>query len=129
MTVNLDPADHPGRPTILLVHGAWHGAWCWDLLRPHLESLGYSTAAVELPSATAFRTMPTAGLHADTEVITERIDRIDGPVVLVVVPREVGDTRVTAGCGQVGGPPGGVCSDQATRRTPGRPSCPTVMRR
>src|ERR1700712_1654857 len=25
---------------VVLVHGAWQGAWCWDLLRPHLESFG-----------------------------------------------------------------------------------------
>lgn len=37
------------KPTICLVHGAWHGAWCWDLLRPELENLGHRTIAPNLP--------------------------------------------------------------------------------
>jgi pimeloyl-ACP methyl ester carboxylesterase len=34
----------------VLVHGAWHGAWAWDHLRPVLEREGHRTLAVELPS-------------------------------------------------------------------------------
>jgi pimeloyl-ACP methyl ester carboxylesterase len=34
---------------ICLVHGSFHGAWCWDLLRPHLESRGHRVVAVDLP--------------------------------------------------------------------------------
>ena len=27
------------RPTsFVLVHGAWHGGWCWDRVRPFLEA-------------------------------------------------------------------------------------------
>jgi pimeloyl-ACP methyl ester carboxylesterase len=38
------------QPTrLLLVHGAFHGAWCWDRLRPELERLGISHEAVDLP--------------------------------------------------------------------------------
>lgn len=33
----------------VLVHGAMHGAWCWDYLRPELEKLGHSAIAVDLP--------------------------------------------------------------------------------
>ena len=33
----------------VLVHGAWHGAWAWDRLRPVLEREGHRTLAVELP--------------------------------------------------------------------------------
>jgi Alpha/beta hydrolase family len=32
-----------------LVHGAWHGAWAWDLLRGELESRGHGVTAPELP--------------------------------------------------------------------------------
>jgi pimeloyl-ACP methyl ester carboxylesterase len=35
--------------TFGLVHGAWHGAWCWDLLVPELERRGYSAVAMDLP--------------------------------------------------------------------------------
>nr|WP_275404033.1 hypothetical protein [Pseudonocardia acidicola] len=26
--------------TVVLVHGAWHGSWCWDELVPALEAHG-----------------------------------------------------------------------------------------
>jgi pimeloyl-ACP methyl ester carboxylesterase len=35
--------------TFGLVHGAWHGAWCWDLLIPELERRGHSAVAMDLP--------------------------------------------------------------------------------
>lgn len=33
----------------VLVHGAWHGAWCWDKIVPLLENEGHSVTAVDLP--------------------------------------------------------------------------------
>ncbi|MGZ4769676.1 MAG: alpha/beta fold hydrolase, partial [Ilumatobacteraceae bacterium] len=42
-------------PTIVLVHGAWHGAWCWDLVRERLESAGVHVVAVDLPGHGASR--------------------------------------------------------------------------
>jgi pimeloyl-ACP methyl ester carboxylesterase len=36
-------------PRLLLVHGAFHGAWCWDRLRPELERLGISHVTLDLP--------------------------------------------------------------------------------
>jgi pimeloyl-ACP methyl ester carboxylesterase len=34
---------------IALVHGSYHGAWCWDFLTPELERLGHRVVAVNLP--------------------------------------------------------------------------------
>jgi pimeloyl-ACP methyl ester carboxylesterase len=31
------------------VHGAWHGGWVWDLVRPELEALGHEVHAPDLP--------------------------------------------------------------------------------
>jgi pimeloyl-ACP methyl ester carboxylesterase len=39
---------------LVLVHGAWHGAWCWDAVVRELSDRGVPAAAVELP-LTAFR--------------------------------------------------------------------------
>jgi pimeloyl-ACP methyl ester carboxylesterase len=33
----------------VLVHGGFHGAWCWDLLSPELEQRGHEAIAIELP--------------------------------------------------------------------------------
>jgi pimeloyl-ACP methyl ester carboxylesterase len=29
------------KPSIVLVHGAWHGGWCWAPVRSHLEAAGH----------------------------------------------------------------------------------------
>lgn len=39
------------KPTILLVHGAFHGSWCWKLLLPRLVALGYQTETLDMPCA------------------------------------------------------------------------------
>ena len=33
----------------MLVHGGFHGAWCWEKVVPELRSLGYDTLAIDLP--------------------------------------------------------------------------------
>ena len=35
--------------TFGLIHGAWHGAWCWTYLVPELEALGHSALTVDMP--------------------------------------------------------------------------------
>ena len=35
--------------TFSLVHGAWHGGWCWDLVRSELEAHGHVVHAPDLP--------------------------------------------------------------------------------
>lgn len=35
--------------TFVLVPGAWHGAWSWELLAPELERRGHAAVAVDLP--------------------------------------------------------------------------------
>jgi pimeloyl-ACP methyl ester carboxylesterase len=36
--------------TFLLIHGSWHGAWCWRRLTPLLEASGNRVLAVDLPA-------------------------------------------------------------------------------
>jgi pimeloyl-ACP methyl ester carboxylesterase len=36
--------------TFILIHGAWHGAWCWHRLIPLLEASGARVLAPDLPS-------------------------------------------------------------------------------
>jgi pimeloyl-ACP methyl ester carboxylesterase len=35
--------------TFALVHGAWHGAWCWERLVPELQGRGHRVIAMDLP--------------------------------------------------------------------------------
>src|SRR3974377_1686184 len=40
----------PVMTTFGLVHGAFHGSWCWERLTPELERLGHRVLTVDLPS-------------------------------------------------------------------------------
>ena len=45
-----DPVSSADDPTtFVLVHGAWHGGWCWQQLVPHLERRGARAIVVDLP--------------------------------------------------------------------------------
>jgi pimeloyl-ACP methyl ester carboxylesterase len=35
--------------TFVLVHGAFHGAWCWTKLIPELEARGHRAVAIDMP--------------------------------------------------------------------------------
>ncbi len=39
-----------GKPIFVLVHGAWHGAWCYERLIPLLAARGYAAVARDLPA-------------------------------------------------------------------------------
>lgn len=80
----LHPADK-NRPAVLLVHGAWHGPWCWEALTPHLAERGWQVHTVQLPSASDDPDS-AAGMYDDARVIREAIDKIEaaeGPVTVV----------------------------------------------
>lgn len=70
------------RPTLLLVHGAWHGAWAWDPLATILEDRGWTVERIDLPTVHAD---DPRGLHLadDADAVAAAIDAIDGPVVVV----------------------------------------------
>ncbi|MEM9742511.1 MAG: alpha/beta fold hydrolase [Pseudomonadota bacterium] len=70
--------------TFLLVHGAFHGAWCWHRLIPELEALGHQTRALDLPGHGVDRTDPRTVQLADyTAALVAAVDAIEGPVCLV----------------------------------------------
>ncbi len=35
--------------TFLLIHGAWHGSWCWYKILPLLEKHGHTVLASDSP--------------------------------------------------------------------------------
>ncbi|HXC49979.1 MAG TPA: alpha/beta fold hydrolase [Candidatus Limnocylindrales bacterium] len=51
--------------TFLLLHGSWHGAWCWHKIVPRLESEGHRAIAIDLPGrGRAPAPAPLVGLGA-----------------------------------------------------------------
>lgn len=68
----------------MLIHGAWHGAWCWRKLTPLLESAGHTVVTPDLPAMGADRTDP-ADVTLDSWVRfgAGLVARQSEPVVLV----------------------------------------------
>lgn len=70
--------------TYLLVHGAWHGAWCWYKVIPALEQKGHRVIAVDLPSLGADKTpISEIGPYTWADYICNILDKLDEPVILV----------------------------------------------
>ena len=47
--IHRSPAGEPRPTPVLFVHGAWHGAWCWDeYFLSHFAECGYDTYALSL---------------------------------------------------------------------------------
>jgi pimeloyl-ACP methyl ester carboxylesterase len=69
------------KTTIVPVHGAWHGSWCWQRVLPLLEERGVAVRTVDLPSVGA---APGAGtdLTADAAAVEKVIAALAGPVLL-----------------------------------------------
>ncbi len=44
------PANPVHKTPLLLQHGAWHGAWCWEQWLDYFASLGYEVHAISLPA-------------------------------------------------------------------------------
>ncbi|SFK31050.1 alpha/beta fold hydrolase [Geodermatophilus ruber] len=66
--------------TLLLVHGAWHGSWCWEPLIDALD--GVPVRTVDLPSVGSD---PGAlgSLDDDAQTVRGALADIEGPVVVL----------------------------------------------
>jgi len=70
--------------TIVLVHGAWHGAWCWKKLTPHILARGHKVVAPDLPGHGMDKTPPRrVTMKAYVERVQNVIAEQDEPVVLM----------------------------------------------
>lgn len=68
----------------ILVHGAWHGAWCWEKVVPLLEAEGHSVTAVDLPGHGANPAAPAEmTLEAYGREVAAAVEADGEPVVLV----------------------------------------------
>ncbi len=68
----------------LLIHGAFHGAWCWHKTVAELEKRGHSAKAIDLPGQGGDHTpLKQVTLETMVERIIKEMDVLPGPVVLV----------------------------------------------
>ncbi|GAA0938907.1 alpha/beta hydrolase [Pseudonocardia zijingensis] len=66
-------------PTLVLVHGAWHGPWVWRRLVGELADLDVRTVSLPSvgPDASAL-----ADMRTDAEAVRAAVAVVDGPVVV-----------------------------------------------
>jgi pimeloyl-ACP methyl ester carboxylesterase len=70
--------------TFVLVHGSWHGGWCWNRLVPLLEQAGHRVLAPDLAGLGDDHTPPgNVTLSTWTDAIGRLIDAESEPVILV----------------------------------------------
>lgn len=70
--------------TYILVHGAWHGAWCWHKVVPLLEAKGNKVIAPDLPGHGDDTTNPENITLADyVNKLVSIANAQNGPVTLV----------------------------------------------
>jgi pimeloyl-ACP methyl ester carboxylesterase len=70
--------------TFLLIHGSWHGAWCWERVLPRLRERGHEALAVDLPAhgddpTPAYR----ATLGSYSRCVREAATALEGRPILV----------------------------------------------
>ena len=68
----------------MLIHGAWHGAWCWKKIIPLLEKEGHKVVAPDLPwHGKDKKPITEITLQAYTDRVCQILDEQSEPVILV----------------------------------------------
>lgn len=68
----------------VLIHGAWHGAWCWEEVIPRLEAAGHGVSAPDLPGHGADPADPgTSTLDAYATRVVEALEAAPERSILV----------------------------------------------
>lgn len=68
------------RLNFILVHGSWHGPWCWEKLAPLLREQGHQVSAVDLQAGTP---LEQRNLASYAKRVTDALDAQAAPSVLV----------------------------------------------
>ncbi|WNG92351.1 alpha/beta hydrolase [Mycobacterium sp. ITM-2016-00318] len=65
--------------TFALVHGAWHGAWCWERLTPELEAHGHRVVTMDLPCEDG-----SLSFDDYAETVCAAVEGVDGEELVLV---------------------------------------------
>ena len=69
---------------LVLVHGAWHGAWCWSKLVPLLIAKGHQVSTPDLPGHGGDQTPLTRiTMKRYVRRVVEAVNTFDGEVILI----------------------------------------------
>lgn len=74
---------------ILLIHGSWHGAWCWHKVIPCLEAMGHRVLAPDLPAHGRNWRFMRGRITLDdlAQSVCTLLDALDGPALIVAHSR------------------------------------------
>lgn len=80
------PFNESAPPAVVLVHGAWHGAWCWRRVLPWLRGAGVEAHAVTLTGVgeRAHLLSPAIDLHTHIQDVIGLIEAEELPRVVLV---------------------------------------------
>jgi pimeloyl-ACP methyl ester carboxylesterase len=67
--------------TVVLVHGAFHGAWCWKKVENLLRNSGIETISIDLPGHGKSQEKLT-DLYGDALAVRRVLEKLKSPVVL-----------------------------------------------
>jgi pimeloyl-ACP methyl ester carboxylesterase len=70
--------------TYVLIHGSWHGAWCWYKIAARLEAAGHTAIAIDLPShGRDWTPAKEVTMQSYVDAICAVLDAQQEPVILV----------------------------------------------
>lgn len=92
--------------TFLLIHGAFHGRWCWEKLIPELEARGHGVLAPDLP-----------GIGGDAETLAG-YDLAQWGDFVAQLARDAGEPVILVGHSR-----GGLVIGEAAERAPEAIAC------
>ncbi|QHT70843.1 alpha/beta hydrolase [Rhodocytophaga rosea] len=77
-------AFSPSFKTYLLIHGAWHGAWCWNKVIPLLQAKGHKAIAIDLPGhGQDTQPLPDITLEDYVQAVVKTATDQQGQIILV----------------------------------------------
>ncbi len=82
------PAETPcGAPSLLFIHGAFAGAWCWDEhFLPWFAARGYDSHAIDLPGRLGrsdFERLQEFGIDDYRTAVLDAIDAFETPPIVI----------------------------------------------
>ena len=89
--------------TFVLVHGAWHGGWCWQRVVPLLEGAGHAASSPTLTGLAERAPQLSRDITLETHV-ADIVDHVQGlaPAYITLVGHSYGGFPVTVAADRLG---------------------------
>ena len=94
--MSTDAASHARGKTYVLVHGAWHGAWCWRAVADMLRGMGHGVTTPTQTGVGERRHLLSADITLDT-FVADIVNHIEAEELtdIILVGHSFGGTSIT----------------------------------